>query len=74
MLDTIEMLEAIGSDASLRYASAVELTNVLEQAEATKALTMAALYGDASHLNQELGHTKMFQPQAIQTFLSSDLG
>ena len=72
MLDTIEMLEAIGSDASLRYASTVELTNVLEQAKASDALAAAAATGDASHLDHELGYRKMFQPQASQTFLSSE--
>jgi hypothetical protein len=74
MLDTIEMLEAIGSDASLRYASTVELTNVLEQAKATEALTAAVVSGDTSHLNQEFGCMTNLVPQSTQTFLSSDLG
>ncbi|WP_213949902.1 hypothetical protein [Luteibacter sp. dw_328] len=73
MLDTIEMLEAIGSDASLRYASTVELTHVLERAQATGALTAAVASGDVSHLAPEFGHAKNFAPQATQTFLSSDL-
>jgi hypothetical protein len=68
MLDTIEMLEAIGSDASLRYASTVELANVLEQAKATEALTAAVVSGDASLLTQEFGSTANLVPQAIQTF------
>ena len=66
MLDTIEMLETIGSDASLRYTSAAELTNVLEQAEASGALTAAVSSGDVSHLSQEFGDRKMFSPQVSQ--------
>lgn len=70
MLDTIEMLEAIGSDASLRYASAVELTNVLERAKATEALSAAAASGDASHLAKEFGSGHMYAPQISQSFFS----
>lgn len=72
MLDTIEMLEAIGSDASLRYASTVELTNVLEKAQASAAFTAAVASGDTSRLDQEFGGRKMYEPQAVQTFLASD--
>ncbi|APG03884.1 hypothetical protein BJI69_08180 [Luteibacter rhizovicinus DSM 16549] len=68
MLDTIEMLEVIGSDASLRYASAVELTNALEQAEATEALTAAVASGDSTHLLRELGSKRMYLPQVIQSY------
>jgi len=67
-MDTIEMLEAIGCDAALRYASTVELNGVLERAHATKALRAAAENGDARYLDQEFGGRKMFQPQSIQTF------
>jgi hypothetical protein len=74
MLDTIDMLETIGSDASLRYASAVELTNVLERAQATEALTAAVTSGDASYLVMEFGGMRNFAPQSSQTFLSSYLG
>jgi len=73
MLDTIEMLEAIGSDASLRYASTVELTNILGKAQASEALAQAVASGDSIHLNSEFGSRKMYEPQASQTFLSSDL-
>jgi len=31
MLDTLDMLETIGSDASLRYASVAELTDPVEK-------------------------------------------
>nr|WP_063570801.1 hypothetical protein [Luteibacter rhizovicinus] len=73
MKDTIEMLEAIGSNATLRYASAVELAIFLERAQATNALSAAVASGDAAHLERELGDRMMFVPQATQTFLSSDL-
>ena len=55
MTDTIELLEAIGSDASLRYASASELKGVLEQARANTELTEAAASGDGALLRVELG-------------------
>jgi hypothetical protein len=70
MLDTIELLETIGRDASLRYASADELTNVLEQAQASGALTAAATSGDSSLLCEELGHKAMWAPQISQTFFA----
>ena len=73
MLDTIEMLEAIGSDASLRYASTVELTNVLEQAQASECLAAAVTSGDASHLAREFGIKQMHLPQIVQVFSSPDL-
>lgn len=68
MLDTIEMLEVIGSDASLRYASAVELTTALERTEATEALTTAVASGDSTHLLRELGNKHMYLPQVIQSY------
>jgi hypothetical protein len=68
MLDTIELLEAIGQDATLRHASAEELTTMLEQARASKALTAAAASGDSSRLSEEFGHKAMYTPQISQTF------
>jgi hypothetical protein len=68
MLDTIELLEAIGQDASLRHASAEELTNMLEQAQASVTLKAAAASGDSSRLSEELGHKAMFTPQISQAF------
>lgn len=55
MTDTIELLEAIGGDASLRYAPVDELKAVLEQAQASVELTMAAAAGDGAPLRTELG-------------------
>jgi hypothetical protein len=65
MTDTIDLLEAIGQDASLRYASAEELTNLLEQAQASEALVAAAA-GDASLLREQLGLTQNLSPQVVQ--------
>jgi hypothetical protein len=67
MQDTIELLEAIGRDASLRHASADELTNMLAQAQASEALTAAVASGDSSRLAEELGHKPMYSPQSSQT-------
>lgn len=64
MTDTIGLLAAIGSDASLRYASADELTGVLEQAQASAELRMAAATGDSALLRAELGLQQV--PQSPQ--------
>lgn len=66
MTDTIELLEAIGRDASLRHASAEELTSVLEHAQASAALTAAVASGDRMRLAEELGHKQMEPPQSTQ--------
>jgi hypothetical protein len=67
MSDTIELLEAIGRDASLRHASAEELTTILEQVQASGALTAAVASGDSSHLSEELGHKPIHAPQIAQS-------
>lgn len=66
MLDTIELLEVIGNDASLRHASAEELASRLAQLGASDALKAAASSGDSSHLSAELGHRPMQPPQVSQ--------
>lgn len=66
MTDTIDLLEAIGQDASLRYASAETLTKVLEQAQASGALTAAVASGDSKRLFEEFGHLSNEPPQSIQ--------
>jgi hypothetical protein len=63
MSDTIELLEAIGQDATLRHASADELAPVLEQAKASAALKSAVAAGDSSLLFEELGHKPNHSPQ-----------
>jgi hypothetical protein len=66
MADTIELLEAIGRDASLRHASSEQLTKVLQDAHASEALTAAVASGDVMQLSKELGHKHMDPPQFTQ--------
>jgi hypothetical protein len=66
MLDTIDMLEAIGRDASLRHASTHDLIQALEQAKASPALASAVASGDSSELFAELGYKLMQAPQVSQ--------
>jgi hypothetical protein len=61
MTDTIELLETIGSDASLRYAAADELRGVLERAKASPELAMAMSLGDGEVLRQGLGRNEIVQ-------------
>lgn len=68
MTDTIELLEAIGQNASLRHASSQALTAALEDAKASQALTTAISTGDTSHLSREFGDIDLFPPQVIQTY------
>lgn len=67
-MDTIEILEAIGSDASLRHASATELGRTLASANASEALSAAVAAGDSTHLTREFGDTIMHLPQIVQTY------
>lgn len=60
--DTIELLNAIGEDASLRYASADDLALALDRANASDALK-SAVAGEREALFRELGHKPMFTPQ-----------
>ncbi|GAB3793134.1 hypothetical protein [Dyella agri] len=55
MNDTIDLLEAIGSDASLRYAPAEELNSVLEQAQVSAEFGKAVASGDGAQLRELLG-------------------
>ncbi len=55
MTNTIELLEAIGRDASLRHASGEDLSRALSGLKATEALKLAAIAGDDRYLAQELG-------------------
>ena len=56
MKDPIELLEAIGVDASLRHASGEDLAHVLEERRASHHLKQAAASGDRAFLEQELGY------------------
>lgn len=65
MPDTIELLEAIGQDASLRFAPSEELVSTLEDAGASEALRTAAATGDRGALTKELGPRPNQPPQII---------
>jgi hypothetical protein len=64
--DTIDLLEAIGRDASLRYASADDLVAMLKGAQASAALTDAVASGDSSRLSMEFGPKPMSVPHTNQ--------
>ncbi|GLQ88330.1 hypothetical protein [Dyella flagellata] len=65
MTDTIDLLEAIGQDASLRHASAEDLGKVLAQAQASEALTAAVASGDSTRLSAEFGLMQNKTPEGI---------
>jgi hypothetical protein len=71
-MDTIDMLEAIGRDASLRHASAQELATFLEESNASEGLTTAILSGDTVKLCSELGMKRMFIPMISQIYFNTD--
>ncbi len=62
MSDSIDLLDTIGKDASLRYASHDELAEALQSAGASDALKKAAS-GDRSALSAELGSKPAQVPQ-----------
>lgn len=66
MMDTIELLEAIGSDASLRYAATGDLAGVLEGARASAVLMSAATTGDSSMLAAEFGSKVYYTTESTQ--------
>lgn len=65
-MDTIDLLEAIGSDASLRHLPGDELARQLEAAQASEALKSAAATGDRASLKVELGREVEPPPQSTQ--------
>jgi hypothetical protein len=67
MTDTIELLIAIGSDASLRYALPCDLKGVLEQRGASIELKMAVTTGDGTPLRVELKLQGITQVQQIHS-------
>lgn len=56
MLDTIDLLEAIGTNAALRHASNHELASYLAQEDAPEALIAAVKNSDSSLLSSKLGY------------------
>lgn len=67
MTDTIDLLEAIGSDASLRHAPAGELASALEEAKASTALMSAVTTGDSSMLAAEFGSQVNLATESTQS-------
>lgn len=55
MTNTIELLETIGRDATLRHASGEVLVQALDALQASEGLRQAASSGDQRRLMQELG-------------------
>ncbi len=66
MRDTIDLLDTIGRDASLRHASPEDLAGVLRQAQANPHLTEAVASGDRTLLSGEFGDKTMHMPQVSQ--------
>lgn len=67
MRDTIDLLEAIGRDATLRRASPEELATLLEAADASTGLRELAATGDSAMLTKELGLVQMQVEHSTQT-------
>ncbi|NII54593.1 hypothetical protein [Luteibacter sp. SG786] len=67
MRDTVELLEAIGRDASLRRASPEELARALEADGASPGLLDMAAHGDSAALTAELGLKHMHVEHQSQT-------
>lgn len=65
-MDTLDLLEAIGQDASLRHATAEELNDLLAEAGASDALATAIATGDSAHLSKEFGQKQNNTPQVTQ--------
>lgn len=65
MSNTIELLEMIGRDASLRHASGEDLSQALTGLQASEALKQAAMSGDDGHLAKELGHRDIKNPNHV---------
>ncbi|ODV15609.1 MAG: hypothetical protein ABT19_09140 [Rhodanobacter sp. SCN 68-63] len=67
MHDTIDLLEAIGRDASLRYADGEALAADVAFGTASEALRTAILRGSRAELVAELGTQSMQAMQGTQT-------
>ncbi|HET6432462.1 hypothetical protein [Dyella sp.] len=67
MSDTIELLDSIGKNASLRHAAKDELTAALEHAGASAALRAAVAADDRALLSAELGSRMNQAPQVFNT-------
>jgi len=66
MTDTIQLLETIGGDASLRHASGDDLARTLSGMDASEALKQAAAAGDRAYLAQEPGFERLATPNRAE--------
>lgn len=66
MLDTIDLLDAIGQDAALRYMPGDDLVNEQVLADAAESLKAAISTGDRSALADEFGARVMQATQVNQ--------
>jgi hypothetical protein len=67
MRDTVELLEAIGRDATLRRASPEALAQALEANDASTGLIELVASGDSTGLTKELGLKHMHVEHRTQT-------
>jgi hypothetical protein len=67
MRDTVELLEAIGRDASLRRASPEVLARALDATNASPGLRELVANGDGSILTRELGLRDRYVEHQSQT-------
>jgi hypothetical protein len=67
MRDTVELLEAIGRDATLRRASPEALAQALEANNASTGLRELVASGDSTGLTKELGLKQMHVEHQTQT-------
>jgi hypothetical protein len=65
--DTVELLEAIGRDASLRHASPEALASALDAAGASPGVRELAATGNDAALTAELGLVKLHGEHMSQT-------
>jgi len=74
VLDAIELLQAIGADASLRHASTDALVHFLDQKGACGTLRAAASCGDDKALYAALGQAPLHKPQITHAPYNDDEG
>jgi uncharacterized protein (UPF0147 family) len=70
--NTIELLEAIGQDASLRHATREALSQALVKQNASEALIRAAATNDSAHMAPELGHKDPMTTHSVNQFATDD--
>ncbi|WP_213948054.1 hypothetical protein [Luteibacter sp. dw_328] len=72
MRDTVELLEAIGRDATLRRASPEVLSRLLETTHASPGLRELVAHGDSTMLANELGLVERYVEHMVQTGAHED--